>query len=91
MLIHEGQLTYAGEGLRKLVDLGKMLSRVISMEMTIELGERGFRSDLIANCLSELKQDVESTLATYRSELTSVVEDYVVGSSWLSYIRPQES
>jgi alkylation response protein AidB-like acyl-CoA dehydrogenase len=75
---------------RKLVDLGRMLSRVVSMEMTIELGERGFRSDLISNCLSEMKQDVEGALASYGSDLTHVVDDYVVGSSWLSYIQTQD-
>ncbi|PSQ68177.1 MAG: acyl-CoA dehydrogenase, partial [Bacteroidetes bacterium QH_1_61_8] len=36
---------------RKLVDLGRVLGRVVTMEMVIELGDRGFRSDLISNCL----------------------------------------
>jgi alkylation response protein AidB-like acyl-CoA dehydrogenase len=75
---------------RKLVDLGKMVSRVVSMEMTIELGERGFRSDLISNCLNELRQDIEGVLANYRSELSNVVDDYVVGSSWLTYVQSPE-
>lgn len=77
---------------RKLVELGRALGRIISMEMTIELGERGFRSDLISNCLTVLKQDVEGILASYRSRsMTSVVEDYLAGSSWLGYLRPQAS
>jgi alkylation response protein AidB-like acyl-CoA dehydrogenase len=75
---------------RKLVELGKILGRVVSMEFTIELGERGFRNDLVANTLSVLRQDVESTLASYRNRsIPTVVEDYVVGSSWLNYLRPQ--
>jgi hypothetical protein len=74
---------------RKLVDLGRMLGRVVSMELTIELGERGFRRDLVANCLSVLQQDIERTMASYGSTKTpDVVDDYVVGSSWMSYLRP---
>src|SRR5690554_2322206 len=40
---------------RKLVDLGQVLGRVISMDLTIRLGERGFHADLIANTLNVLK------------------------------------
>jgi alkylation response protein AidB-like acyl-CoA dehydrogenase len=77
---------------RKLVELGQLLGRVISIELTIELGERGFRSDMIANCLTVLRQDVERILATYRSpRLPSFVEDYMIGSSWLNYLRPQRT
>ena len=77
---------------RKLVELGRMLGRIISMELTIELGERGFRSDLVSNCLAEFKRDVLSLLSSYRSgEITQVVEDYVEASSWLSFVRPRPS
>jgi len=75
---------------RKLVELGRMLGRVVSMEFTIEMGERGFRNDLVNNCLSVLKQDVEGALSNYRSRSApNFVEDYVVGSSWLNYLRPE--
>lgn len=74
---------------RKLVDLGKLLGRVITMELTIELGERGFRSDLIANCLAEMKKDAESFLSSYQNaSLTEVVENYIEESAWLNYVRP---
>jgi alkylation response protein AidB-like acyl-CoA dehydrogenase len=74
---------------RKLVDLGRMLGRVISMELAIELGERGFRGDLVSNCLTVLQQDVERIMTSYRSPGTpDVIEDYVVGSSWMSYLKP---
>lgn len=77
---------------RKLVELGRLLGRIISMELTIELGERGFRSDLISSCLAEFKQDVHAMLCSYRScDLAQVVEDYVEDSSWLSYMTPQRA
>jgi alkylation response protein AidB-like acyl-CoA dehydrogenase len=71
---------------RKLVDLGRMIGRVVSMDLVIELGDRGFREDLISNSLKVLKQDAESFLSTYRSNgVAGIVEDYVEDSSWLSY------
>jgi hypothetical protein len=67
-----------------------MLGRIITMELTIEMGDRGFRSDLVSNCLSVLQQDAESILSAYRdSNPTAVVEDYAEGSAWLDYVRPE--
>ncbi len=72
----------------KMVDLGRMLSRIISMELTIELGERGFRGDMISNCLDVLKHDVEQFLTSYQSRnLSGIIEDYMEDSRWLSYVR----
>ncbi len=74
---------------RKLVELGRALGRIVSMEMAIELGDRGFRGDLVANCLSVLKDDVDALLCRYRSGgLASIVEDYVEESAWLNYVQP---
>ena len=73
---------------RKLVDLGRVLGRVVTMEMVIELGDRGFRSDLISNCLQSFQEKVERLIASYgRSQTPSVIEDYVDGSAWLDYVE----
>ena len=74
---------------RKLVDLGKALGRIMSMEMTIEMGERGYRADLIANALEEFRTDVNSIMETYRTGgLTAVIEDYRDDSGWLQFVEP---
>jgi hypothetical protein len=73
---------------RKLVELGRILGRVITMELVIELGDRGFRSDLISNCLRSFKQDVDGRLTAYRNgDPASVIEDYADGSAWLDYVQ----
>lgn len=73
---------------RKRVDLGRVLGRVVTMEFVIELGDRGFRSDLISNCLQAFQEKVDGLLASYRREQTpSVIDDYVDGSSWLNYVN----
>ena len=74
---------------RKLVDLGRMIGRIVSMDLVIELGDRGFRGDLVSNSLKVLKQDVESILGAYQSKgMAGIIEDYMEDSSWLSYAVP---
>jgi hypothetical protein len=73
---------------RKLVELGRALSRIITMEMTIELGERGYNAEAIRNALEELRAEVRGIIETFRSGgLTAVVEDYRDGRDWLALAR----
>ncbi len=72
---------------RRLVELGQILGRTLSMEMAIEAGERGFRDDLVRGALEVLREDIERILSSYqRARETAVVEDYEQGSSWLSLV-----
>lgn len=71
---------------RKLVELGRALGRIISMQFVLELGDRGFRNDLIDAAVAVLTQDVVGLLSTYRDAHTAaVVEDYEEDSSWLKF------
>ncbi|MCE1198882.1 MAG: acyl-CoA dehydrogenase family protein [Marinilabiliales bacterium] len=68
---------------RKLVDLGKVISRIVSMEMVIDLGENGFRKDLIDNCLDHLTNDIMTLLGVFHLPAqVAVVEDYKDNSQW---------
>ena len=71
---------------RKLVELGRALSRIISMEMTIELGERGFSADLVRNALDDTRAEVRAILETYREGgIVGLVED-AGAPDWLSRV-----
>ena len=71
---------------RKLVDLGRALSRIISIQMVLDLGDRGYRRDLIDNCLEMLRREVKVVLTSFSDKAcTTVVEDYHEGSSWLQF------
>jgi len=73
---------------RKLVDLGKILGLVLTMEMVVELRERGYRSELVSNCLEQLGQEVASLLSTFRNEPnTNVVEEFGGAAAWLDFVR----
>ncbi|MEM1116944.1 MAG: acyl-CoA dehydrogenase family protein [Bacteroidota bacterium] len=72
---------------RKLVDLGRAISRIVTMEMTIELGERGHPSDLVRNMLDETRAEVRGILESYRvGGLTALVED-AGAPGWQARVR----
>jgi alkylation response protein AidB-like acyl-CoA dehydrogenase len=72
---------------RKSVDLGKILSRVISANQIVNMGERGFRQDLITNSIENLKHEVSMLVSSYMFK-TDVrpVEEYKDSASWLSVV-----
>ena len=72
---------------RKLVDLGKVLGRVVSAGFVIDMGESGFRKDLIDNCIITLQQDISSLINSFNfgNEIKSI-EDFQEGSSWLQFV-----
>jgi len=73
---------------RNLVDLGRALGRIVSMEMTIKLGESGFNSDLVSNSIKCLKSEIESLISSYASNKSpQVLEVYSEDSSWLKFVN----
>ncbi|MDR9419973.1 acyl-CoA dehydrogenase family protein [Gracilimonas sp.] len=72
---------------RKLVDLGKALGRIISIEFTLNLGDQGFNKELIDNAVQTLQEEVNTIIHTYKNGgKASVVEDYNVDSSWFKLV-----
>ena len=78
----------SGISQRKNVDLGKILSRIISANMVINLGAKGFRQDLVTNCIESIKHDI-STLVCSFSHHSGVdpLEDYHDNSRWLAFSK----
>ena len=73
---------------RKMVELGQVLGRIVSFEMVVNLGEKGFRSDLINNGLAVLNQEITSLMTSFKHQAQPlVVEEYQEDSSWLNYVR----
>ena len=73
---------------RKLTDLGKVLGRIISMEMLFELNVIGFREDLITNAFSVLEQEITTLLSNYHfAKNTSFIDEYEENSSWLHLVN----
>lgn len=73
---------------RNLVDLGRAIGRIVSMEMTIRLGERGFNSEMVSNSLKVLKSEIETLICSYSTnETPGVLDDYSDESSWLKFVK----
>jgi alkylation response protein AidB-like acyl-CoA dehydrogenase len=71
---------------RKILDLGKVISRIVSAQQVIDLGAKGFRPDLINDCLLNLKHDVSQLLCSYSNHNTVEPKiEYLDNSSWLSF------
>jgi len=72
---------------RKMVELGQVISRLVSMNLVILLGERGFRMDLISSTLQSLQKEITESLSAYQMKLCPiVVEGYQENSSWMNMV-----
>jgi alkylation response protein AidB-like acyl-CoA dehydrogenase len=70
---------------RKLVELGKVMSRIVAMEMVIAAADRGFRQDLVTNALIEIRREIAELLGSFHTIATpDIVDDYKEGSSWFN-------
>ncbi len=73
----------------KLVELGQALSRIISLQLTLKLGEKGFHPNLISSTIETLRSDAKGMLGTFRHDNEAeVIEDYEESSSWLNIFSP---
>ncbi len=77
-----------GEGLmqRKLVDLGKIISRVIAASYVLALANEGFRDDLVTGSMEHIRRDIAHLVSNlYLDNRVKVIDDYVAESDWLSF------
>ena len=52
----------------------------------LDLGEKGFRKDLIDNCISIVKQEISALVSSFKFDNSvKVVEDYSEESPWLQF------
>ncbi len=71
---------------RKLVDLGRIISRVASASFVTEMAGNGFRSDLIRDSLETIQHEVATFLSSFRFEISvEPIEDYKGSGSWMEF------
>ena len=71
---------------RKLVDLGKIISRVIAANHVVDVGTKGFRSDLISDSLETIKHEISMLVSSYKFKINvTPIEEYQDNSFWLDY------
>jgi hypothetical protein len=58
------------------------------MEMVIDLGQKGYLPDLIANSLTMIKQELSFLMTSYGyTNKSLVVVDYKEDSHWRDFVR----
>jgi Acyl-CoA dehydrogenase, C-terminal domain len=71
---------------RKLVELGQVVSRLVALELVLQLGERGFSRQLIDASCATLEQELAGLLAHYRvANLSELVELDGAHPSWRDF------
>jgi alkylation response protein AidB-like acyl-CoA dehydrogenase len=71
---------------RKLVDLGRVVSRIVAMDLVVKLGERGFSKEMIDGSLTDLRQDIATWLTNYSFAIsTELVESEANHPSWQDF------
>jgi hypothetical protein len=72
---------------RKLVEMGRIIGRVISINYVIQLSEKGFRKDLIDGSIVMLQQEISKLMASFSfNNKRVVVEGYQEDSDWFELI-----
>jgi hypothetical protein len=73
---------------RKLVEMGKIVGRVISLNQVLHLAEKGFKKDLIDGSIVFLQQEIDKLMTAFNYENTKIVVDgYDEDSSWLNFVQ----
>jgi len=72
---------------RKLVDLGQILGRVISLDQVLALSNKGFSAPLIDGAIAHLRQEMQALLSSFSGNNdTKVIEDYRGRADWLTFV-----
>ncbi|MEO5789677.1 acyl-CoA dehydrogenase family protein [Gelidibacter sp.] len=71
---------------RKLVDLGRVIARIVSVGYVLELQHKGFRKDLVDNCITMVQQEISGLFSSFHFDNTvKVIEDYSDNSAWSTF------
>jgi alkylation response protein AidB-like acyl-CoA dehydrogenase len=72
---------------RKMIDLGKVFSRIIASNFVLEMGEKGFRNDLVTNCINIIRVEVSTLISSFHTEnLVTPIEEYKEKSCWYDFV-----
>ena len=71
---------------RKMIDLGKIVARVIIVNDLLELNDSGFSQELTDNCIQMVRQEIRNLIASIEHhENISALEDISNKSDWMLF------
>ncbi|MCY1722965.1 acyl-CoA/acyl-ACP dehydrogenase [Prolixibacteraceae bacterium Z1-6] len=73
---------------RKLVEMGKVIGRVISLNQVLDLGDKGYKKELIDDSIVVLQQEISRLMSAFNFKNTGIVVDgYEENSLWLNFVK----
>ncbi len=70
---------------RKMIDIGKIISRMVSANYVLSLNNKGFRSDLVNQCIDNISHEIGVLASSYKLQTSiSPIIDYRDGGNWLT-------
>lgn len=73
---------------RKMVDLGRVLGRVVCAGYAINLGDKGFNKQLVENAITHLQQEIRSLVGAISFEnLACALPHYQEESAWWKFAK----
>ena len=70
-----------------MIDIGRVFARIIAANSVLEMGEKGFRSDLVTNCINIIKVEVSTFISSFHTEnLVVPVTEYKEKSLWFDFV-----
>jgi alkylation response protein AidB-like acyl-CoA dehydrogenase len=74
---------------RRLVDFGRLIGRVVSLDMVLALGERGYPQERIAAAVEQLRGEIAGAFTAFRQDdATTAVLDELPGGAWRRHLTP---
>lgn len=74
---------------RKLVSLGQALGRLITMNMTVEMGAKGYASDMIQQTIHVMESEIKQILTGYHQQAVPLLVEetsYASTKGWRSFL-----
>lgn len=72
---------------RKMVDLGRILGRVVCVSYVLDLAEKGFHSTLVDNSITHVRQEVAALISSLNFNNKAVaIEEYEDQSTWYKFV-----
>ncbi len=71
---------------RKMIDLGKIIARIVCAQYVVDMQDKGYRTDLTDQCLAQVHVDITQLAASLiNTKHTQVIQDYTDNSAWYAY------
>jgi len=72
---------------RRLVDFGRLIGQIASMEMVVELGERGYSAERVRSAVEQLGAEIAGAFTAFRQQdATQAIDDELDGAAWVAHL-----